>query len=193
MVKRYEVDPDNRFKSAVTKALTEVSDLSPAFMLIKRSWYKSNQAIFGLKGPGKYPPLGGLKPNDHPFFKKKDGSVTFMPYTNRQRAEASKRRRYGFDYPILLGTGRTMASLTGESADSIADYNETQLNLGSRVPYLFFHQAPGERHKLPFRPVIFLGAEQSAPDEVNNRQDAWIEIVQKFVTDTLAKNLGGVK
>lgn len=192
MVIRYEVDPDNRFKDAVNQAITQVSDLSPAFLLIKKSWYKSNQAIFSLKGPGKYPALGGLHPGDHPTRKNKDGSLSVMPYTNRQRAEAAKRRKFGFDYPVLLATGRTMASLTGESEDSIADYNSSQLNLGSRVPYLWFHQAPGDRKKLPFRPVIFLGAEQTAPDEINNRQDAWIAIVQKFVTDTLARTMGGI-
>jgi phage gpG-like protein len=180
MVTKYVVDPGDRFKKSIDVALSQVSDLSPAFMQIKKGWYQSNKAIFALKGPGKYPALGGLHP---------DEKVKGMPYTHRQRAEARKRKMFGFDYPLLMATGRLYASLTGSGPDSIAVYNSRQMSLGTKVEYAFYHQADGERKKLPFRPFVFIGAEQTAPDEINNRQDAWVKIVQSVIASSL-KNAG---
>lgn len=176
----FEVDPGGKFKNAIQKAKDQVSDLSPAFMLIKNSWYQSNKAIFSLGSPGKYPPLGGLNP---------DARAKGSSFTNRQRAEARKRQVYGFDYPLLMATGRLMASMISSGGESIAQYNATSMFLGTSVPYAFYHQAPGDRKKLPYRPFIFIGAEQTAPDELNMRQATWIAIVSNYVAQVLTKQL----
>lgn len=174
-VVHYTYDPQGVFQAAMRNAASKVSDLTIPFSLITKEWYQGNKAIFSLKGPGKYPPLGGFNFDD---------LVKGKPYTHRQRSEAQKRRRYGFDYPLLLATGRLMSSITSPGPDSIAsNIAGKQLDLGTRVEYAIYHQSSkGPRRKIPFRPFLFIGSEQLAPTQIaNNRQLAWVNILQNYV------------
>lgn len=175
----YEIDPDGAFARAVKKGIEQVEDLTIPFTFITQSWYQSNKAIFSLKGPGQYPPLGGLHPNEK----------YRQDQTRRQHAEAVKERKYGFAYPLLKATGALERSLVDAGNQHAIHWilnSGKELVLGTNLEYAVYHQAPGEREKLPFRPMLFTGAEQTAPPGIKNqRQAAWIAIVEKYVNDVL--------
>lgn len=158
MVIEFQVDPEQELQRAVTDALKKVRDLTVPFTLIAKSWFRSNHAIFALNGPGKYEDLS-------PQYKK------------------SKQRDLGFVYPILRRQGTLEAALTQEGASgSIVDIAPTSLGLGvdnEVIPYAGF-LADGTS-KMPARPFIFLGAEQTAPSELNRRKQNWIDTIQSYV------------
>lgn len=178
----YQVDPDGRFKGAISAALGAVNDLTVPFNLIAKNWYQSNNAIFDLKGPGKYPPLGGMTPN----------KVYSGTQTNRERAETAKEKKYGFAYPLLKATGALESSLVNANDANAVNLivNGKMLLLGTNVSYGIFHQSDQPRTKLPFRPFMFLGAEQTSPDGLKNRQNAWIDIVLGYVNQVVSQQLG---
>jgi hypothetical protein len=66
------------------------------------------------------------------------------------------RRRKGFGpaHPILRRTNRLYSSVAEDGADSIVIQDRTFLGIGSRVPYLPYHQSLAPRRKLPRRPVF---------------------------------------
>ncbi len=111
MVTRYQVDPDKRVISAISEALKKVDDLRIPFTLIGKSWFRSNEAIFKLKGPGKYKDLS-------PAYK------------------IEKEAAVGFVYPILFRHGPLRDSIT-EPTDPNAVFNVTRqsLELGSTIDY----------------------------------------------------------
>lgn len=159
-----KVDPDGRLKNAVKDAIAKVGDLTIPLKAITRSWFKSNRAIFELKGPGKYTDL----------------------------AESTKKQKtkvLGTPYPILRLTGRLESSLTqAGSSDAISSIiGKNALILGTAVPYGIYHQSAAPRSKLPFRPFIFLGAEQTAPTPLHNRRENWIKILTDHVEQVATK------
>lgn len=176
--KSYIVDPDKEFQKALSDAVRQVNDLSVPFNNIKKQWFKSNKAIFALKGPGKYAPLGGVNPNQRVGQK-----------TKRQLAEERKIREVGFAYPVLMRHGKLKASLTVEgSQGSIVEKGKTILVLGTNVqsedgePYPIFLQA-GVRNKFLPRPHVLIGAEQVAG--TNKRREIWIGILHAHVAKVL--------
>lgn len=148
-----EVDPRDELQKAIKKASKEVGDLTIPLRLIAQYWFKSNEAIFSLKGPGKWPDLS-------------------------PRYKAYKASILGSPYPIMLFTGRLMASITappnGESINKII--NKRSLVLGTGTPYASYLANKGRN------PVLY-GAEQTAPKELNNRIEAWQNILLKYVAD----------
>jgi hypothetical protein len=111
---RVQIDPDGKFAEAVSDAIKKVDDLRPAFMAIIPSWFKSNRAIFLLKGPGKFEDL-----------------------TSAYKRQ--KQRAVGFMYPILRRSGFLEKSITesGDS-DSIVRMTKTDMDLGTSIPYAGF-------------------------------------------------------
>src|SRR5882672_2707860 len=93
----YSVDNDRRFRNALKDASEVSRDLRIPFGLILRDFYKSEQAIFKLKGPGKYPKFQGPE----------------VGSTGKTRYQLSKIKKIGFDYPLLVRTGVLAASLLG--------------------------------------------------------------------------------
>src|SRR5512135_819982 len=93
----YSVDNDRKFRNAIKKASEVSDDLRIPFGLILRDFYKSEAAIFKLKGPGKYPPFKG----------------PINPKTGYTRYQEAKIKKAGFDYPLLVRTGALAASLLG--------------------------------------------------------------------------------
>jgi phage gpG-like protein len=162
---KYTVDPDREFTEAIKKALDEVDDLTIPFTLITKSWFKGNKAIFSLKGPGKYPDLS-------PKYKEQ------------------KKKAVGFIYPILRRSGALENSIT-EASDSNAInliINKNTLVLGTKIKYGHYHQF-GEGQ--PLRPFILIGGEQTAPEEINRRRNAWIATIQEYVLQ-VSKQVGSV-
>jgi phage gpG-like protein len=166
MVMRVEVDPGGKFRTAVQQAIDEVDDLTIPFREIARSWFKSNRAIFALKGPGKYVDLSaGYK--------------------------LRKQKRWGFIYPILKASGALAASITVPNAKGAIHrvINKKALLLGSSVPYGAFHQLGGKH--LPQRPWVLVGPEQVSPPELNRRAEAWVKIIQDYVLARARQRLEG--
>lgn len=163
---KVEVDPQERLAQSIKKASAEVSNLTIPLRLIAQSWFKSNEAIFQLKGPGKYEPFQG----------KKDASGL----TAYQR---KKREERGFDYPLLLAEGAIKRSITNpqdsQSVNSIV--NKIALLLGTQVPHAIFHQSKLPRNKLPRRPVVLFGNEQVAPGALSRRIEIWEKIIYDYV------------
>lgn len=163
---KYEVDVDGKFRKSVDEAIGEVEDLRVPFGLIAASWFKSNRAIFALAGPGKYQ---DLSPNYKP----------------------RKKKAVGFIYPILRRTGRLERSITDQNDnDAIVRIGKQTLVMGSGTPWAYFHQAPGPRKKIPLRPVVLIGAESIAPQELNNRRELWIKTVADYVEQKMKKRFG---
>ena len=63
------------------------------------------------------------------------------------------------------------------------------LILGTKVAYAPYLQNGTSR--MPARPHVLIGAEQVAPEEINRRRDAWIEILGEYVLQK-ASQLGTV-
>ncbi len=164
----FQVDPDQKFAKAVDQAAKEVGDLTVPLTLIAKQWFQSNKAIFSLSGPGKYKDLS-------PTYKK------------------AKAKKYGTVYPIF-GTkdGPLESSITDPSSPNSVNniVNRTALFVGTRVPYAIYHQSDAPRTKIPFRPMVLIGSEQTAPPALNQRREIWIEMIYKYVADISRKRLG---
>lgn len=157
---------DQKLQSAIKDALTKVNDLTIPFKLITQSWFKSNRAIFNLKGPGKYRELD-------------------------EKYRERKIKKWGFDYPVLKASGKLSESITVPSDTNavVKILNKKTLLLGSKISYGSYHQF-GTKF-MPARPWILVGAEQVAPPELNNRREAWIAVIQNFVLQKTQKSFGG--
>jgi len=70
---------------------------------------------------------------------------------------AIKSAIYG-DQQILVASGRMKASLTGRTADTVADFQPQEATFGTNVPYARKHQT-GEG--VPVRRIVDLSADQS--------------------------------
>lgn len=128
----YSIENDAEFRRAIDDALDQVEDLRFAFGEIARDFFKSNQAVFSLKGNGKYPPLS-------PAY------------------EERKNRILGRRVPILVFSGRLRDSLTGSpNGDSIVRIGKQALIMGTKVPYGIYHQSDSPRSKIPLRKFLFI-------------------------------------
>lgn len=167
MVTRYRVDPDRSFSRKLKDVSAQVRDLSVPLTLIGQSWFKSNKAFFLLKGPGKFTDLS-------PGYK------------------VFKTRHLGSPYPILRLSGQLEASLTEpDNHNAISRIvSKRDLFLGTKVPYAGFLQHGTKR--MPKRPFVMIGAEQTGPDEFNKRREAWVAILDNFMKQKL-RPVGRVK
>lgn len=167
MVIKIEVDPGDEFNRAVKKTIKEVEDLTIPFTLISKSWFQSNKAIFKLKGKGKYEDLSA-------------------------RYKKAKQAMVGFTYPILKLHGALEKSITEPTAKGAISLilNKQTLVLGTAISYAQFHQK-GTAF-MPARPAVLVGAEQTAPPELNKRQEIWIETLANYVLER-AKQVGKTK
>lgn len=180
---KIEVDVNGEIKDALKRAKDLSLNLTLPFTLISKSWFKANRSIFALKSPGKYPDYGGFNP----------GAIAYGQTTRREAAKKSKLAKWGFVYPMMRASGNLEASLTDpthpESINVIV--NKTALYLGTRVDYAPYHQSSAARTKMPFRPVVFIGAEQIAPTELRNESTRWVNIIDDYIQQSLTKAFSG--
>lgn len=173
------VDNDKRFKNALAEASKVSQDLRVPFGLILSDFYKSQQAIFKLKGPGKYPPFKG--PKD--------------PKTGLTRYQAAKIKKVGFDYPLLVRSGALAASLLGpNNSGSISLITKLTLAFGTSIKYGIYHQSDAPRKKLPLRKFLFIGPEAPsfASSEQAGRLQRWNGYLEDHIARTIKKaGLGG--
>ncbi len=173
----YVVDNDNRFKTALKQASETVTDFRIPFGLILADFYKSEQAIFKLKGPGKYPPFKG----------ERDSA------TGHTRYQAAKIKKVGFDYPLLVRTGKLAASLLGPSnPGSISKITPLSLTFGTSIKYGIYHQSDEPRNKIPLRKFLFIGPEAPsfATSEQMGRTERWVGYISDHVTREWNKAVG---
>lgn len=166
MATSYSVDADNRFKNAIARAKLEVQDLTIPLTLIAKDWFKSNKAIFGLKGPGGYPDLS-------------------TAYKKR------KLEKFHFIYPILKATGALSKSVLDPTDPNAVNeiINKAMLVIGTRIPYGIYHQSDSPRTKIPLRKFIFIGPEASrySINGLQGRPERWLNIINSFVLSKLGK------
>lgn len=163
-----EVDVNGDIAALLQKAKDAGVNLTIPFTTIAKSWFKANRSIFALKGPGKYQDLS-------PKYKK------------------AKIRRWGFAYPIMRASGYLEASLTDPTHPDAINFivNKNTLYLGTRVEYAPYHQSSAPRKKLPYRPIVFIGAEQIAPTEIRNESTRWVNILEDSIQQKLDQASGG--
>ncbi len=161
----YSVDNDRLFHAALRKARRLVSDLSVPLNLISRDFFRSQKAIWQLKGPGQYPDLAPSTKND--------------------------KRRDGYSiYPILKRTGRLQdaASNPGSPGNINVILGKAELVMGVKgtvIPYAIFHQSDEARRKLPLRKYLFIGpeAKRFATSDQAGRLNRWTNIINGYVLE----------
>ena len=171
----YSVDNDKKFRGALKKASEVSQDLRVPFGLILKDFYKSEQAIFKLKGPGKYPPFKGAKDVD-----------------GKTRYQKAKVKAVGFDYPLLVRTGALSASVLGpNNRGSIANIAPLSLIFGTSIKYGIYHQSDDARSKIPLRKFLFIGPEAPtfATDEQQGRLRRWQGYIQDHIERAAKKAL----
>lgn len=194
----YSVDNDKRFRNALSAASETVQDFRVPFGLILKDFYKSEQAIFKLKGPGLYPPFKNSE-GDY-------GRVKYKTKTGKNRTkkgfvtstmseyQKQKLKKYGFDYPLLVRTGALAASVLGpNNPGSVSNITKLSLIFGSSIPYGVYHQSDDTRTKIPLRKFLFIGPEapQFANSDQQGRLQRWLGYIQDSVTKAAQKALNG--
>lgn len=188
----YSIDNDKKFSDALDRAKKYTSDLRVPFGLIARDFYRSQKAIFNLKGPGQYEPFkqseGGYQQNGR---KRSFVSSLMSPY------QMQKIRHFGFDYPLLKATGdlEEAASVDG-GRGNVTLIGEQSLVMGvdsSVVPYAIYPQSSLPRHIQPLRKFIFIGPEapQFAVGETSGRLERWVGIIDSFIQQKMQQAFGG--
>lgn len=166
---KFDLDPQGEFQKILKQAKKKTADLTVPLTLIAQSWFKTNRAIFKLRGPGKYEKLS-------PKYKTR------------------KEQTLGFAYPALEGKNNrihdAITNPTDKHAVQVID-NKKELYLGAKktsdFPYAAIHQFGGTIKtknatiEMPARPYLFVGGEQSAPSALNNRIKAWYKIIKNHI------------
>ncbi len=170
----YSVDNDKRFAKALKEASAVSQDLRVPFGLILRDFYKSQAAIFKLKGPGQYPPFKG----------------PLIGATGKTRYQLDKIKAVGHDYPLLVRTGALANSLLGpNNKGSVSLITQLSLTIGTLIKYGIFHQSDEARSKIPLRKFLFIGAEapQFATSEQMGRLIRWTGILDNHIKTQIKK------
>lgn len=180
-----EVTVDDGIREVLGRAREAGVNLNVPFMSIAKSWFKSNRSIFTLQGPGQYPDYGGFNPYQAVTSGKRGGAVL----TRRDLYKRQKQKRWGFVYPMMKASGRLEQSLTDPANPEAINLvvNNLSLYLGTRVSYAPYHQSDEARTKMPYRPIVFTGAEQIAPTEKKNEYTRFYQILEDSIQQQLDK------
>ncbi len=189
----YSLENDARFKQMLRDAREVISDFRIPFGLISRDFYRSELAIFKLKGPGQYPPFKNSIRSQYATDKygqtykispKKQVDVTKSPYQLR------KQKKYGFDYPLLVASGKLAASITKPNAPfSINQITPLSMLIGTSIPYGIYHQSDAARKKIPLRKFVFIGPEAPtfATSDQQGRLERWLGYVEDYAVKSFIK------
>lgn len=167
----YEIEIDKTFERGLLRAQEAVADLRPALKSIAIDFYKYEKTIFQLGSSGKYPDFKGPKISETwkrpglPSARTRDGSKTAYQYF--------KKKKYGFEYPLLRATGALESSVTSPSANgSVYNLTEQSVEIGTSIKYAEFHQSDSPRDKIPLRKFLFIPPA---------RLPAWLGILNSYV------------
>jgi phage gpG-like protein len=151
------IDIDNKtFMQKLFQLQGLSNDLRPVFETIISDFYKGNDALTFSGRPGKY---ADLKPS----------------------TKASKMRKVGFIYPILVSSGRLKNSLIKrDGRDNITKTSPKELLLGTQVPYATPLQTGNKNgNKMPARPPLLIN--------VGGRLQRWIRILNEAIAREVSK------
>lgn len=187
----YSPENDARFRAMLANASQVSQDLRVPFGLISRDFYRSEKAIFQLKGPGQFPPFqqGGLGRHSRVQYAQdgvgvkrlapgKEYDLSKTPYQKR------KLKKFGFDYPLLVATGKLAASMTNpNAAGSVNIITNLSLVIGTTVAYGIYHQSDDPRRKIPLRKFVFIGpeAQRFATSDQMGRLERWMNYLNDHI------------
>ena len=162
----YDVNTE-KFNAFLKDAIKKTKKLGPAFQSIGRGFYKEERSIFKMRGPGGYNDLS-------------------------RSTKKQKRRKYGFEYPILKATGDLAKSITtNTSPDSIYSIGQTHLKIGTKIPYGIYHQSDRPRSKIPLRKFVFIsgrGPGFPGGKVFYGRYERWTRIIQDHIQQVYERN-----
>ena len=160
-VTSYIVENDEAFARALQRLSKVTKDFRIPFGQIAKEFYKSNRKIFLLKGPGLYPDFKNTK------------------------SRAAKRKAVGFEYPLLVRTGRLASSLVNPSdPETVKVIKKNELQLGTTVPYAIFHQSDKARFVIPKRKMVFIDGgplEPSIGAKISGRRETWLNLINDYI------------
>lgn len=158
----YIVANDAAFQAAVQTAINTVKNLTVPFNSILADFYRSEQAIFKLQGPGQYPDIS-------------------------EHYAAAKQRAVGFKYPLLLRSGPLAASVLQSNAPgAVVSISPTELVFGTNVSYGKYHQSDDPRSKIPLRKFLFIGPESDfANSDQVGRLQRWLGYIQDYMAASI--------
>jgi len=170
---------DKAFNRALDRLGRTVDDFRIPFNLIANHWLRGNRKLFTLISEGLYQPLAPSVP-----FPNAGGIRTTSDY-RRQKED-----RLGFDYPIFRGeTGTLEAAMTSKTAVGNEIFiGKRVMFMGVSTPHAIFHQSDAPRSKIPQRKLIFIDggpAEVSRDALISGRLEAWLNIINDHITQTL--------
>lgn len=179
----YVVDNDRRFRAALKRAQEVAEDLRVPFGQILSDFYRSEKAIFSLKGPGQYPPFKhSVRATS--LSKALTGVKKGQQYdTEKSPYQRAKIKAVGFDYPLLVRTGSLAASLLSKDAKgAIAIIGPTELIIGTTIKYGIYHQSDSPRSVMPLRKFLFIGPEapQFATSDQQGRPERWMNMLNDY-------------
>jgi phage gpG-like protein len=188
----YSLENDARFKQTLKDAGEVVNDLRIPFGLISRDFYRSERAIFKLQGPGLYPPFKNSVRKQYEqdgvgvkrLSPKKQFDVVRSIYQER------KKKKYGFDYPLLVASGKLAASITQPNAPfSINQIGNMFMVIGTSVPYGIYHQSDSPRKVIPQRKFVFIGPEAPsfATSDQQGRLERWLGYIEDYAIKSYIK------
>lgn len=161
----YNIRNDRAFQAALERARRVTGDLRLPFTLIAKDFYKSQRAIWDLKGAGQYPDLAES--------------------TKIRRKSMKRPGATNVNYPILLGeTGDLRDSMTNpKDPNTILEIGKTDLTIGTKVPYGIYHQSDSPRSKIPLRKFLFIGPEapKFAVGDLSGRPERWLKTLNDYV------------
>jgi len=176
------------FDKFIADAVKQVGDLRPAFIGIAKSFYKTNKAIFALKGPGQYEDFSGPKISQtwknpgRPDKRVRDGNLTAYQYA-KQKAKPDMVK----GYPLLKFSGALEKSITDENdSKTVNIVTKDSLTIGTSVSYGQHHQY-GTR-KMPMRPFLFLDPSTTRYAQstgLSRREIAWKQAINNYVLRSL--------
>lgn len=187
----YVLENDAAFKKMLVDAREVISDFRVPFGLISRDFYRSQRSIFKLKGPGQYPAFknsvrasslgGGTGQGSR---RRAEVDISKSPYQKR------KLRKFGFDYPLLVATGKLAASVTTPNAPgSVNAITKLSFVVGTSIRYGIFHQSDQARSKIPLRKFVFIGPEapRFATSDQQGRLQRWLGYIEDYAVKQFIK------
>lgn len=158
---QFNFENKKAFQAAIDKAVKKVADLRFPMGEIARDFYKSEKAIFQLKGPGGYPDF------------------------KSEKSRMQKIKEVGFEYPLLRRSGRLEKSITSPNAEgSILIIGKNSVTIGTSIKYAIFHNSDDPRSKIPQRKFVFIGPESKefqSRQEFGGRLVRWTNIIEGYV------------
>lgn len=169
----WEIENVEAFKRALDKLGEVSSDFRIPFRLIASDFYRSNRKLFTLQGAGLYQDLSPARGQDG------------NPSTTSNYKE-QKLKNLGFAYPILVGRTRNLSNSILSKSHRYSKFflGRKSMEMGTTVPYGKYHQAGGNRRKIPQRKFVFIDggpADKSSDSNIAGRRERWMNIIEDHI------------